>query len=812
LKTHLIPAFALAMLAAVGAQTHDSSVPVVTAEDYARAEQWLVGNVSKKVKNVFVVPHWIGDTDTFWYLRQTTEGHEFLVVDAATGARRPAFDHPAMAAALSALGVEDADAAELPFEAIEFSEDRSEVRFSAGGATYSCAVAPLECEAVPGVYSPPGVIVSPDGTRGVLTRGGNLWLRDMATGAERRITDDGEEHWGYGITYGNWKASHIPNERAGLPLPPLETEWSPDSSKVLVTRMDERHVAPYPWIETAPDDGSFRPKVHWARIPLTGEEPATLDWHVIDVASGDRVRLDLPYERLFHVHQDMLAIREVWWSSDASHLYAVVWGDNLEFAALYDVDLATGAARVVVEESDHPRTDTNSTSYNPPNVRVIGDCDKVIWFSQRTGWGHLYLYDGASGELENAITSGDWLVRDIVKVDDANRRVLFTAAGQEPGSPYERHLYRVDLDGGNLVLLSPEKADTMVTSPWNDILAIDGAKGYDVVSPSGKYVVYNFSRVDQPTRTVVRRVEDGSLVAEVEAADATALYDAGWRDPVEFTAKAADGSTDLYGVIYPPPDLDESKTYPIIDSQYASPLTAVVPRNFMMAIYGVPALVRPACLAELGFVSVVVDARGTTFRSKAFSHYSWQNLNTDGLEDHVAAIRQLAERHPWMDIERVGIHGGSYGGWAAFRAMFEFPDFFRVGVSGAGAAGVHNMYPDYHQAAFHAKPVYSDGTNLRPNPTARPVNWENADGTMQADRLQGKLLIQLGELDENVFPAATLQLVDALIRADKDFEMVYYPNRPHNFRSPYSVRRVWDFLVKNLMGAEPPAYHIESLE
>jgi dipeptidyl aminopeptidase/acylaminoacyl peptidase len=398
-------------------------------------------------------------------------------------------------------------------------------------------------------------------------------------------------------------------------------------------------------------------------------------------------------------------------------------------------------------------------------------------------------------------------------VDEAKRQVFFTAGGRTPGRPYDRSLHRVDFDGSNEVLLTPETTDAMITSPWNDILAIDGAMGYDVVSPSGRFIVYNHSLVNQPTRTVIRSVADGAMISEVEAADASELYEAGWRHPVEFTAKAADGETDLYGVIYMPPNLDESRKYPVIDSQYASPLTAVVPRNFMMTLMGVPALIRPACLAELGFVSVVIDARGTTFRSKAFSHHSWLNLHIDGLDDHAAVIRQLADRHPWMDIERgVGIHGSSYGGFAAFRAMLEFPEFFTVGVSGAGEGAMHPAYPDYHQTAFHGKPLYEDGTHIRPNPTARPVNWENADGTVQADRLQGKLLIQLGELDENVFPATTLHLVDALIEADKDFEMVYYPNRPHSFRSPYSVRRVWDFFVRNLMGVEPPEYHIESLD
>ena len=791
----------------------------VGAEDYARAEQWLRHRVGELVKNIFVVPHWIGDSDSFWYRRQTDDAHRFVIVDAGTGTRKPAFDHSAVARALGRLGAGDPSADSLALRSIDRQQKGLVATFALGDEVASCRLEPVECSLAP-QYRPPGVLVSPDGKWGVLTRGGNLWLHDMSSGVETRLTDDGEEHHGYGIYYGNWKASSIPRSRSGAPPVPMEAEWSPDSTRLLVTRIDQRHVAEYAWLETAPDDGSFRPKVHTARIPFTGEEPARVEWYLFDLAalrgSGvgvatAPVRVDLPYDTLFDVHQDMLALREVWWSENAERLFAIAWGDNLEFAALYDIEVASGEVREIVKESMTPRMDTNSTSYNPPNVRVVGDGAEIIWFSQRDGWGHLYLYDGRTGRLKNRITEGEWLVRDLIHVDERRRRIFFTAGGREPGSPYDRYLYRVGFDGTDLTLLSPEPADHMLTSPWNDVLAIDGAIGYRVVSPSGEYVFYNYSRVDQPTRTVVRRVSDGGLIAEIEAADASALYEAGWRDPEEFVVKAADGKTDLYGLMYKPPDFDPDRRYPVVDSQYASPLTAVVPRNFMMAVQGTPGLVTPASLAELGFVDVMIDARGTTYRSREFSHYSWENLNTIGLEDHVAAIRSLAESRPWMDLDRVGTHGGSYGGWTATRAMFEFPEFFKVGVANVPMGALHNMYPDYHWKAYHGRPRYSDGGDQRPRPDARPVNYENANGNVNAARLEGKLLIMLGELDENVLPSTTLQLIDALIQLDKDFDMLYVPNRPHNIRSPHTLRRVWDYFVRHLHGVEPPKYRIEPL-
>jgi len=235
-------------------------------------------------------------------------------------------------------------------------------------------------------------------------------------------------------------------------------------------------------------------------------------------------------------------------------------------------------------------------------------------------------------------------------------------------------------------------------------------------------------------------------------------------------------------------------------------LTAVVPHDFPASLRGVPAAVRTASLTELGFVAVAVDARGTTFRNRAFSHHSWQNLNQIGLYDHIAVIRQLAEDRPWMDLDRIGIHGGSYGGFTAFRAMLEYPEFYKVGISNAGMGNLQTMYPDYHWEAFHGEAYYEDESLLRPTPASKPVNYMNNDVTEQASRLEGDLLIMLGELDENVLPATTLALVAELVREDKDFDMVYLPNRPHRFNSPWAVRRMWDHFVEHLHGTEPPDY------
>ena len=358
-----------------------------------------------------------------------------------------------------------------------------------------------------------GVLISPDGRLGVLSRGGNLWLRVMQTGEERALTKDGEgPNYGYGIYPGGWKAASIARERAvasGYELPPMETSWSPDSRTILVPRVDQRHVADYPYLETVPADGSFRPKPHLVRVPLVGERPPTFEWYAVDAATGQSRRLDLPYDSLLVLQQDLLAVRKTWWSTDSRHLFAVAFGYNMEWAYLFDVDVGSGAVRTVIEEHMLPRMDLNSTSYNPPNVRITRDGTEVIWFSQRDGWGHLYLYDGRTGRLENQITKGNWLVRDIIDVDERRRQIFFTAGGRDGSNPYDRYLYRVRFDGSDLTLLSPERADHILTSPYNDVLSVDGAKGYQVVSPSGKYVVYTYSTPQTPPQTVIRSVADG---------------------------------------------------------------------------------------------------------------------------------------------------------------------------------------------------------------------------------------------------------------------------------------------------------------
>ncbi len=783
----------------------------IDAKTYARSETLAdFVKLAALVKNPFLVPHWIGTSDSFWYKRDLGAGeHEFTIVDAATGAKHPAFDSSRMAAVLSKASGKPVSATALDLVALGDGANGPTLTFSVGGVAYVCSGD--ACTRQPAVAPSDGV-VSPDGTHAAFTRDGNLWIRDLHASTERALTKDGKSpDYGYGVAPGGSAIVRVKYAPLGYVPPPFGVSWAPDSKTVLVTLVDQRDVANYPFVETVPGDGSFRPVLYLDRIPLMGEKNPVLRYFAIDAATGVEREVKIP---------DGLQISDLakpWWGADGTR-FALASTSDLSTAALLAISPDAQAVRVVVQERLTPRADLNTTYYNPPNIYVTKDEKEAIWFSQRDGYGHLYLYDVAIGRMENQITKGDWVVRDIVHVDEAHRIIYFTASGREPGNPYYRYLYRVNFDGSGMALLSPEPADHLIVGSAFHFFPFEDARMYTALSPSGKYCVYTYSTPSQAPQSVVRRTTDGSLVATLEKADVSALYAAGYRSPREFAVKAADKVTDLYGVIYEPEHVDEKRLYPIIDSEYTSPLIATTPRDFMSAIIGPPAQLTPSSLNALGFVVVGIDGRGTPGRSKAFLDYSYggDRWKTMGLEDHVAAIEQLHRRYPYIDLARVGIVGWSFGGEAATRGLLEFPDFFKVGVAADPAGGQHNMYTGTEP--WIGVPEYSDGTSLRPKPNEVPKNYAPFDSAQQAQRLQGHLLILVGELDQNVFAASTLQFTDALMKAHKDFDLIYSPNAAHfetyaTFPSygDYLRRRMRDYFITKLLGATLPAQPAEWL-
>jgi len=403
-----------------------------------------------------------------------------------------------------------------------------------------------------------------------------------------------------------------------------------------------------------------------------------------------------------------------------------------------------------------------------PNIRVLRD-RSVVGYSQRDGWGHLYLFDGATGAVRSHITQGPWVVRDLLALDEKARTVLFTATAREPGSdPYYRKLYRAGLDGSGLRLLTPEEADHQVT-----------------LSPSGRYVVDRYSRVDLAPRTVLRDARDGHVLRTLEDADVSRLLATGWRWPERFHVKAADGTTDIYGVMYRPSTFDSTRRYPVLDEVYPGPQAIQSPTGFTP---GGDA----RALAELGFVVVNIDGRGTPYRSKAFHDYQYGKLELGGgLEDHVAGLRQLAERRPYLDLGRVGVYGHSGGGFMSARAMMLYPEFYKVAVS---SAGNHDQrgYISLWGETYMGLPVEH--------------RYDAQSNASLVKNLKGKLLLAFGDLDDNVQPALTVQLIDALEKANRDYDLLLVPNANHAFSltSTYFMRRRWDYFVTHLLGQTPP--------
>ena len=765
---------------------------------YSAAEKLLGVVAAGKIRNAAPALRWIGDGDYAWYQRETAVGSEWRLVNAASGDCRPAFDHEQLAQALRALGYEH-EAAKLPLSVTRIQLDAVEFVLQKQRYRYSCEGGELT---VLGEVEPAhGPSRSPDGQWLLSQRDGNLWL--AAAGAEpQQITTDGSPDDGYAIYHGNYKAGFVPRSRNEAKGQPAGVVWAPDSSRVIVWRIDQRHVEPYPYLETAPQDGSFRPKLHLPRMPLTGEAPPTIRWFCLDIATRWLVPLHLPEDQL-HLHQDWEAVRKWMWSADCRRVRAVMFGAHQKSAYLLDIDLADGHARIVLSEQDEPRVELNTTSYSPVAVELIGDLDQVIWYSHRSGWGHLYRYDGGTGALLNAITQGDWLVRDLIDVHPQTGRILFTASGREGGNPYLRSLYRVNPDGSELRRLTPAGVDADINPGLSAIAKTKDFAGH--LSPDRRYLAYTRSTVSQPPQTCLLNLEDGTERV-IEQADVSALLESGYVPPEEFVTLAADGETEIHGLLYRPLGLAPGAPAPLLVSQYASPLMAACPRGYLGAALGFAQWVSPAACAALGCAVIVLDARGTTGRNRAFATAGQGKLHLIGLDDYVAAIRQLGERHAWLDTSRVGIQGGSYGGYAAIRAMIEFPEVFTVGLAGVPFVSVHAMYPDYHWTGWHGVPDYGEGSALRPHPKARPINYENMDATKQVERIQGSLLMLAGELDENCPLPPIMQFYAAAVEADAPVELVVLPNRSHATvgRTRYTYRRIMDHFCRHLLGQEPP--------
>lgn len=734
---------------------------------YQTAERLLQHHRAELVIGGKITPRWIEDGARFWYTVNSPEGKRYILADPKAGSRTLAFDPDRLAGALTLASGQDVDARALTFMAIVPMING--VEFDAFGVHWRCTLDSYVCEKTEG--DPPGnplAIVSPDRKLAVFRAGNDLRVRLQDGARDWALTTDGTEDQDYGANPDYLMYSTL-LAKIGIPHLPPAVAWSPDSTRVLTHRTDQCDVRRTHLLQSAPADGSA-PMLLTQRTPYPGDDRMPLaELVVLDVATGAVV--PARGEPVAMPMMSPIFQRWAWWAQDCSAVYYLSWTRDSRTLRLHRLCPDSGAVQTVMTESGDTRVEPAQQQLQEPMVKVFSDGAEVLWYSQRDGWGHLYLYRTLTGELTAQVTSGEWAVQEILHVDERRRVVYFIASGLIDEDPYRRSVCGVGLDGTGFVRITEDDLDHVVT-----------------VSANAEYFIDSASTTGTPP-LITARDWDGRVLVELERTDITALVATGWSRPERFRVTAADGYTDIYGRLYRPHGFDPTRRYPVIDTPYGLPTGNRVSPSFDPGHHGYDAEV----LAALGFVVIAVDGRGSAGRSKEFHDASYRNLADAGcLADHVAALCELAQTRPWMDVDRVGIAGMSGGGFAAARAMLDFPEVFKVGVAVSGMHDFRYINPGLAEAY---NGPFDDAT------------YAAASNVDIADRLEGKLLLVHGGLDDRVASDLTLRLAEALIAADKDFDLLIVPNADHIFfgYEHYVNRRRWDFLVRHLLGVEPPA-------
>ncbi len=746
----------------------------VTAEDYQRAEQFLWQNTYDKVLNTVSGQNWT--SDILIYNTRTEDGIKYVIFDPESGEKKEAFDHQRVADTLSSKTDQEIDAQNLSLSDVSYSKQESTLTYQKNGQRFKTDLSSYKTERLPELRKG-NELLSPDGEKAVYIKDHNLWMRNTETDEHTQLTTDGEQYYGYATNNAGWVRSDNP-----------VVLWGPNSEKVATFRHDSRGVGEMYLYNTKVGHSDLE---RW-KYPLPGDSTVFKIERVVVHADEENPEVvDLDMEPDFHrsTISDHIAdwggtFLDNEWSADGSQLFFVSSSRDHKVAELREADPETGEVRDVLKEE----MDTYFESgYSEESWTVLEESDEVIWFSERDNWGHLYLYDLESGELKRQITEGNWRVLDLHHVDEKNRTVYFTGSSREEGNPYYHYLYKVNLDGSGLVNLTPEDSHHQIT--WSD---------------SKEYFTDTYSTVDTPPVSVVRNLE-GEVVSELEETEINPLKEKGWEAPQQFTVKARDGETDLYGLMYKPTNFDSMKTYPVLNYLYPGPQSGSIGSWGFSA-----ARSDKQSLAELGFIVVEVNAMCTPGRSKSFHDICYGDMGDNGLPDQIATIEQLGDRYSWMDLDRVGIWGHSGGGFASTRAILEYPDFYKVAVSGAGNHDNRNYEDDWgekwHGLLKEKENVDEDELGLY----EQGDNYDKQANQLLAENLEGNLLIAHGMMDSNVPPTNTLLMVEALIKADKDFDLMVFPNAGHGFgNSRYFMNMRWDYFVKHLKGVEPPKYNFD---
>jgi dipeptidyl aminopeptidase/acylaminoacyl peptidase len=741
----------------------------LSVKDYEQAESLLGYNTEPLVDHGSVHPNWLSG-DRFWYRILTPQGSEFILVDPVKRTRYAAFDQQRLAAALSTASGKQVETSMLPFQTFTFSPDEKSLLFRANGKKWSCDLTTYACTPDNSTLVTPArsegrqrrggdEVLSPDGSRAAFIKEYNLWMRDVKTNELTQLTTDGIKDFGYATDNAGWKSGDGP-----------VLLWSPDSKKIATFKQDQRNVSDMYLVTT----NVGKPILKSWKYPLPGDkEIATIQRVVIDVDNKKVIPLQIPPDPHRGTLSDDIsssgAFDDVDWN-DGEQLAFVSTSRDHKDEKFRIADPATGIVREVFGETAPTQYESGWGSIN---WRYLHQSNEIIWFSERDNWGHLYLYDALTGKLKNQITKGDWVVTKLLKVDEKKRLLFFVVDGRQPGNPYFSQFYKIGFDGKGLSLLTPEEG--------NHVIAL---------SPGGNYFIDSYSKPDVPPVMVLRDL-NGKLISTLEKTDISRLSATGWKAPTPIVVKAHDGQTDLYGLLFTPSKMDAGKKYPIIDYIYPGPQGGSVGSWSFLTARG-----DNQALAKLGFIVIEIEGTSNPLRSKSYHDMSYGNMAENTLPDQVAGIRQLAQRYSYIDTNRVGIWGHSGGGFATVSAMFRYPDFFKVGISESGNHDNRNYEDDWGERYDGLLVQQKDGGS----------NYEAQANQNYAANLKGKLMLAHGLMDNNVPPYNTLLVVEALIKANKNFDLVVFPNSAHGYGiySPYMTRRRWDYFVKNLAGAGPP--------
>ncbi len=723
-------------------------------EDYARAAG-LRDRLQPLAVNVVSNSGWIGKTHRFWYKKSVEGGSCFVVVDADKKEKKPAFDHDKLAAGLAKVLGEEVKANDLPFRSVEFSKDEKSIEFIVGTFRYSCDLKTYTCKKV-------------GPARRWRRNRFDMWRRGPAPQAaseETKASPDGKREAfikNYNVAVRNKETGEefflSRDGSEGNYYTFSSIAWSPDSKKIAAFRVCRGYHRIVHYVESSPSD-QLQPRHHEMEYAKPGDA------------------LDIEQPILFLIDEKKTVFIDNSLFPNPYEMSSPVWRkDSLAFTFEYnqrghqvyriiEVEGTTGRASALI--SEEPET---FFSYSGKKYRYdIEDGKEIIWMSERDGWNHLYLYDGSTGKVKNRITKGQWVVRGVDKVDEEKRQVFFRASGMDPGQdPYFVHAYRINFDGTGLTALTEGEGNHSIS-----------------YSSDMAYYLDTWSRVDLPPRTELRRTSDRKIAMDVEKADVSRLVEAGWKPPEVFVAKGRDGRTDIWGIIIRPLDFDPSKKYPVVEYIYAGPHSSHVPKSFSPCHRMQP-------LAEMGFIIVQVDGMGTSNRSKAFHDVCWKNLGDAGFPDRILWHKAVAARYPYYDLSRVGIYGNSAGGQNTLGGLLFHPEFYKVGVSSCGCHDnrMDKIWWNEQWMGWPIGPEYAASSNVD-----------------NAFRLRGHLLLIVGEMDTNVDPSSTLQVVNALIKANKNFDLLVIPGGGHGMGGEYGQRKMFDFFVRHLHGIETPNWN-----